>query len=241
MTDVDDELRELFERKAFEVPPHTEVPPTLRTRSRLRLAANGAVAVIVVLALGGGAIGALQLVNRAGSVEPGGSGVTSSAAPPASTIPACTAGQVRVDANLGGAVGSVEGAILVSNDSSTRCTLTGYPSFTLLGSDLTPVRGPNGIEVGRTAPQWKADALPRPKGWPLVTLKPGGVASVRFRWSNWCGTGSAATPLWKIRIPGSGRAPIYGMDGIQPPPCNGSEVPSTISIGPFEPAAGLPQ
>ena len=54
-------------------------------------------------------------------------------------------------AEAGGAAGSVEGAILVSNDSSTRCTLTGYPSFTLLGSDLTPVRGPNGIEVGSVA------------------------------------------------------------------------------------------
>jgi hypothetical protein len=241
MTDVDDELRNLFERKVLEVPPHHEVPPTLRTRSRVRLAVNGAVALVVVLALGGGAVGALQLVKRAGRVEPGASGRTASPASPVTTIPACTSGQVRVDANLGGAVGSVEGAILVSNYSSTRCTLTGYPSFTLLGSDLTPVRGPNGIEVGRTEPQWKADALSKPKGWPLVTLRPGAVASVRFRWSNWCGTGNAATPLWKMRIPGSGRAPIYGMDGTQPPPCNGSEVPSTISVGPFEPAAGLTQ
>jgi hypothetical protein len=246
MTDVDDELRALFERKAREVPSHSEVPPALRRRSRVRIASTSAVALVVVLVLGGGVVGALQLVNRAGRGEPGGggSGMVASTSPPPATgaaLPRCTSGQVRVDASLGGAMGSVEGAILVSNYSSTRCTLQGYPGLTLLGADLSPVAGQNRYGVRRTEPQWQANALPTPAGWPVVTLKPGAAASIRFRWSNWCGTGNAATPLWKIRIPGSGEAPVYGMDGTQPPPCNGPGLPSTIWIGPFEPARALPR
>jgi hypothetical protein len=244
MTNVDDELRELLQRKAFEVPAHTEVPPTLRARSRMRVALSGAVALVVVLALGAGAVGTLRLVGRAGRVQPGGSATgvaTSPTAGPGSSLPSCTSGQVRVDATLGGAMGSIEGAILVSNDSSTTCTLTGYPGFALLGSDLSPVTTPNGYTVQKTAPQWRADALAKPEGWPVVTLKPGGVASIRFRWSNWCGTGTAAVPLWKIRIPGSGQTPVYGTDSISPPPCNGPGFASTVWIGPFEPAKGLRQ
>jgi hypothetical protein len=245
MTDVDDELRELLQRKAFDVPAHTEVPPTLRTRSRLRIAFTGAVALVVALALGGGAVGALRLADRAGRVQPGG---TASGAAPASpspgattgTAPApCTSGQVRVDATLGGAMGSVEGAILVSNYSSTRCTLQGYPGFTLYDSRLHRIS--SGFQIEPTPPQWKADRLPKPPGWPVVTLKPGARAAIRFRWSNWCLGGDAAAPLWKIAIPGSGETPVYGMDGMQPPPCNGSSFPSTIWIGPFEPARALPR
>jgi hypothetical protein len=238
MTDVDDELRALLQRKAFEVPTHIEVPPTLRTRSRLRLALNGAVVAVVVLALGGGAVGALQIVDRAGRVEPGATGPTATSAAPSSAISSCTTGQLRVDASLEGAMGSVLGGILVSNYSSTKCTLTGYPSVALVGADLATIT--SGYEVRRTEPQWKADHLAKPARWPVVTLRPGAAASVRFQWSNWCGSGSDASPFLKIRIPGSGRAPVNGMDGVQPP-CNGRGVPSTISIGPFEPAAGLPQ
>ncbi|MGZ4151757.1 MAG: DUF4232 domain-containing protein, partial [Actinomycetota bacterium] len=203
---------------------------------------------VVALALGGGVVGAMQLVNRADRNEPGGGGSgvvasTSTSTSPATgaALPRCTSGQVRVDASLGGAMGSVEGAILVSNYSSTRCTLQGYPGVTLLGADLSPVAGPNGYKVRKTAPQWQADALPEPAGWPVVTLKPGAVASIRFRWSNWCGTGNATTPLWKIRLPGSGEAPVYGMDGTQAPSCNGPGLASTIWIGPFEPAKVLPR
>lgn len=239
MTDVDDELRQLFERKAFDVPPHTEVPPSLRTRSRRRVALTGVVAAVVVLALGGGAIGVLQATERANRIEPGGAAVpTSPTATTAAGVAPCTSGQLRVDASLGGAAGSVEGALLVSNYSSTTCTLQGYPGLTLYDAALHLI--PSGFQVEPTPPQWKADLLPKPAGWPVVTLKPGAQASVRFRWNNWCLSGDAAVPLWKMEIPGSGMDAIYATDSMQPPPCNGESFPSTISIGPFEPAKGLP-
>jgi Protein of unknown function (DUF4232) len=235
MTDLDDELRELFERRAGDVPPHAQVPASLRARSRRRIALNGLVAAVVVVALGGAAVGGLQLIRSSTRITPGGGG---SAPASGATVEKCTSAELRVDARLGGAMGSVEGEIRVSNDSSATCTLRGYPGFLL--HDSTGGSIVSGFGIQPTDPQWKADRLPTPEGWPVVTLRPGAVASVRFRWSNWCSTGAAAVPTWDMKIPSSGNDPVYGMDAMSPPPCNGPSFPSTIWVGPFEPAKGLP-
>jgi len=68
----------------------------------------------------------------------------------------------------------------------------------------------------------------------VVTLAPGGVASVRIGWADWCPDGRAA-PLWRVAIPGSGDVDVNGIDAVSPPPCNGPGQPSTIQVGPFEP------
>jgi hypothetical protein len=231
MRNVDERLRELFEAKAADVPPQGTVPPSLRSRARRRIALNAIVAVMVIAALGGGAVGALRSIERADRVTPGGksNGTTGS-----TTLGACAAGQLRADASLGGAMGSREGAILVENVSSTRCALQGYPRFRLL--DASGRGATAAYEQRRTEPQWKADRASAPRGWPVVTLRPGARASVRLRWSNWCGTGSEAAPVWTLRVPGSGRIDVMAMDATSPPPCNGPGLPSTISVGPFEPA-----
>ena len=135
-------------------------------------------------------------------------------------------------------MGSVEGAILVSNLSSATCTLQGYPGFLLY--DANGDRIASGFAKQASDPQWKADRLPKPPGWPVVTLKPGAVASVRLRWTNWCASGASAAPVWDLIVPNSGHDPVYAVDAISPPPCNGPSMPSTIWVGPFEPAKGLP-
>jgi hypothetical protein len=243
MTNVDERLRELLERKAGEVPPRPGIPPTLRPRARRRIALNGVVALAVVVALGGGAVGVLSTFDRAGVSEVGGgpkataapavsaSSEPSSSAPASSSLPACTAGQLRVDAQLDGAMGSLGGALLLSNYSSTTCTLQGRPTITL----LTPKhRVISDVDVVATAPYWKVNRLAKPAGWPVVKLRPGAVAMVRLRWSNWCGK---AIPLWQIGVPGGGTTWVYGIDGYGPPPCNGQGQPTLIEIGPFEPQA----
>src|SRR3989442_5596150 len=54
MSDIDDELRELFLRRAEGVPSHREVPRSLVSRARRRIALNalGVGVVAVVLAAG---------------------------------------------------------------------------------------------------------------------------------------------------------------------------------------------
>jgi hypothetical protein len=238
MTELQDTLREMLERRAEQVPSHLEVPRSLRGRARRRIAMNAVVTVGVVVALGAGGLAGVRALQRAGAVVPGGGGGTTGRNPaPTSTspatVPACTSGQLRADAALEGAMGSREGAILLSNHSSTTCTLQGWPSITLLDESLQPIA--SGIQLQQTEPAWRVDDLPRPAGWPVVTLRPGQVASVRARWSNWCPFGGA-TPVWRIGIPGSRSDDVYGIDGIGPPPCNGEGLPSTIEVGPFEPA-----
>ncbi len=251
MNDVDDRLRELFDRKASEVPPHGTVPRTLRRRARRRIALNGIAVAAVVVALGGGALGTLSVLDRATTNEPNASsnpkpavtatGPTASARPATSPTPAtspassgpvlaaCAAGQLRVDAELEGAMGSLDGRLVVSNYSSAPCTLQGRPTLTLLDDQRHAV---DGVDYERTAPYWKVNREPTPNAWPVVTLRPDGVARVRLRWSNWCGT---SAPLWQLSVPAGQMTQVYGMDAYGTPPCNGQDQPSTVEIGPFEP------
>jgi hypothetical protein len=224
MNDVDDRLRELFADKAAEVPPHLEVPQALRARSRRRIAVNAMLAAVVALGLGTGAVGALRLIERAGGTTPG-DGTTSPPSPsPSATIASCAAGQLRAAAQLEGAMGSREGVALVSNDSNTACTLRGHPTVVLLNAD--GAEEPD-VTYQDTAPGWRVDGEPRPAGWPVVTLRPGGVASFRVRWTNWCPDGRDA-PLWTIDMGPDGRVDVADTDAVGSPPCLG---PSTGPMG----------
>ncbi|MEA2460609.1 MAG: hypothetical protein QOH90_786 [Actinomycetota bacterium] len=132
-----------------------------------------------------------------------------------------------------GAAGSREGSLAVSNFSDTTCTLSGTPEITLLDDNLDPIT--SGVVFSPSPAQWEADGSPQPQSWPTVTLNPGDAASVRIRWSNWCPDGRSA-PLWRIQFSDGGYLDVNGMDAVAPPPCNGATQPSTIEVGPFEPA-----
>jgi hypothetical protein len=136
-----------------------------------------------------------------------------------------------------GAAGSREGAISLTNLSSDTCTLEGTPAITLLDPNLNPIT--SGIRSRGSPPGWMADASPQPLGWPVVTLAPGDVASVRVSWLNWCPDARPA-PLWRVGIPGSSTVDVNGFDAVPPPPCNGRGEPSTVEVGPFEPGTGGP-
>jgi hypothetical protein len=249
MTDVDDRLRELFERRASEVPPHLEVPRRLRARSRRRIALNATLTAIVVLGLGAGAVGGLRTVDRSGEITPGTSATghvspgqtasgqvspTATPSPSAAAGSSCGAGQLRADAQLEGAMGSRVGDVLVSNYSSTTCTVSGRPTVVLLDENASPQPD---VSVDPTAPAWRVDNDQKPSGWPVVTLGPGDAASFRVRWANWCPDGRPA-PLWALEMP-DGRIPIYATDAIDPPPClDTSTGATTLEVGPFEPSAG---
>jgi Protein of unknown function (DUF4232) len=238
MTDFDDQIRDVLRRKADALPPHLEVPRSLAGRARRRIALNAVAAGLAVLVATVGALaGARALSPERGPIVPGRHpSHTQTPHPAPATLP-CTDGQLRAVGSMQGAAGSREGAISLTNLSSDTCTLEGTPAITLLDPNLNPIT--SGIRSGDSPPGWMVDGSPQPNGWPVVTLAPGDVASVRVSWSNWCPDGRRA-PLWRVGIHGSSTVDVNGFDAVPPPPCNGRGEPSKVEVGPFEPGAGGP-
>ncbi len=237
MNEIDDEVRELLRQKAQDVPAHREVPRSLIRRSRRRIALNAVAVGATVVVLVAGVFAGVRALSGPGTSVPIGHGPSSSPSqgpsPTTSAPAACTSGQLRAVATMQGAAGSREGAITLTNLSSTTCTLQGTPTITLLDQNLVPIA--SGVSFVSSPAGWQVDRLPEPAGWPVVTLAPFDSASVRLRWSNWCPQGRAA-PLWRIGLPGGG-VDVNGIEEAGSPPCNGPSLPSTIEVGPFEPAA----
>lgn len=222
-------------------------------RVRFRVARNAAAVGLMIVLVGAGTFVGARALTGPGSPKPVPPASTRTgrptpsasttpgpgpATPSASTTPgtsaaACTSGQLRAVGTFEGAMGSREGAITLTNFSDVTCTLQGQPTITLLNHKLHPIT--SGVVFSAAPPGWQVNASPQPPGWPVVTLAPGNAASVRIRWGNWCPQGRSA-PLWRIGIPGSGSVDVNGFDAADPPPCNGQGQPSTIEVGPFEPA-----
>jgi hypothetical protein len=220
MNDVDDQVRDLLREKAHDIPPNLEVPGSLTTRVRRRIALNALAVTVTVVVVAAGAFGTLRAIRSRSSETAG--------------TPACTSAHVRAVVSLEGAAGSREGTIELTNTSAT-CALKGTPTLKLLDQDLHPIV--SGITFESVPAGWEVGGSPEPPGWPVVSLAQDDSASVRVRWSNWC-VGGNGSPHWRIAIPGSGDVDVEGIDAIAIPPCNGPELPSTIEVGPFEPHLG---
>ena len=132
--------------------------------------------------------------------------------------------------------GSLQGSVGLSNESATRCALSGYATkVELLDGTSTPLT--------LTLDQFKTLVPPAaailepgtgavsPKG---TALKPG-QASFGLNWMNWCGT---QKPLG-IRLTFADRSakqfPL-GADAGATPRCDDKAKPSVLSVGPFEAA-----
>jgi hypothetical protein len=223
MPDFEQEVRALLERRANDVPLHAEVPPTLVRRARTRFAAYAvgvAAAMVLVAGIGAAAIGNLP----GGPVTTPGDGSPSVASP---TV--CTAEQLSATAQLEGAMGSRDGAVVVRASGDASCVLRGAPTVV--------VRSEGSIvatQVIDGPPAWKVNDDPQPAGWPDVAVDADHPASLRVAWSNWCESSSAT---WELGLDDGTAVPVDGV-GADMPPCNGPGQPSTIEIGPFEPASG---
>lgn len=220
MNHVDQEVRDLLREKANDVPPNLDLPRSLTTRVRRRIALNALAVTATVVVVAAGAFGTIRAFRSQPSETEG--------------TPACTSADVRAVVSLQGAAGSREGTIELTNTSAT-CALKGTPTLHLLDEDLHPIV--SGITFVSVASQWQVAGSPQPLGWPVVTLAQDESASVRVRWSNWC-QGGNAPPHWRIRVPGSGQVDVEGIDETNIPPCNGPDLASTIEVGPFEPHQG---
>jgi hypothetical protein len=220
MPDFEQEVRALLERRANDVPPRVEVPPTLVRRARTRFAAYAVgVAAAVVLVAG---IGAAALQSA-----PGGPVTTPGSTSPSVAAPAaCTANQLSAIPQMMGAMGSVEGTVVVGTSADASCVLRGTPTV-VVRSDGTDAP----VQIIDGPPAWKANDEPQPGGWPDVIVGGNHGASFRIRWSNWCG-GSQPTLVFEL----DDGTTLDLLGRVLPPPCNGPGQPSTIEIGPFEPA-----
>lgn len=230
---MDDDLRQLdgvLRDRAAEVPQVQEVPPTMVARARRRVARNAlafvlGAAVIVVGASAG--LATLGAQHGPGDAIPGDSGSSARST-------ACAAPDLRAEVSLGGAMGSVEGSIRLTNAGGTTCTLSGRPTVSIVDSQGAKVA----LHVTNSEPQWQVDGAPEPAGWPVVSLQPGSAASVRVRWSNPCPQLSGPAS-WKLDLgDGGGTLDVSAADASLVPPCNGPSEPSTLEVGPFEPRAG---
>ena len=126
------------------------------------------------------------------------------------------------------------GSIDLTNVGAATCTLVGRPTLGISSSTDQAVS----VQVVEGPPQWQVDGSAAPIGWPVVSLRPGDAAAIRIRWSNACPqlTGPAS---WNVDLgDGGGSLDVSGTGATFPPPCNGPGEPSTLEVGPFEPAAG---
>jgi uncharacterized protein DUF4232 len=220
MPDFEQEVRALLERRANDVPPRVEVPATLVRRARTRFAAYavGLAAAVVVVA----GIGAAALRSA-----PGGPVTTPGSTSPSVGAPAaCTADQLSAIPQVTGAMGSVEAAIEVGTSGDEACLLRGTPNVTVRSDGVDAP-----VQVSDSPPAWKANDEPQPAGWPDVIVDRSHGASFRIRWSNWCG-GSQPTLVFEL----DDGTTLDLLGRVLPPPCNGPSQPSTIEVGPFEPA-----
>jgi hypothetical protein len=231
---MDDEIRQLLRRKADEIPRRRAIPVSLTRRVRLRVARNAVALGTMIVLLGAGTFVGARALNAPGSHKPV---RPASSSPKVSTPPAsptaCNSGQLRAVGILEGAAGSREGAISLTNFSDTTCTLQGEAKISLLDENRNPIT--SGVTFSPSPAGWEVNASPAPPGWPVVTLAPGQAASIRIRWSNWCPDGRPA-PLWQVVVPGGGPIDVNGFDSAGVPPCNGQGQPSTVEVGPYEPA-----
>jgi Domain of unknown function (DUF4232) len=225
-------LENVLRERAAQVPSFQEMPTKMLARARRRIVRNALASVVAAgLIIAGASVGlaGLGALRGPNGVVPRGS----SSSPPGASSRWCVAADLRATASLQGAAGSVVGSIDVANISTRTCTLEGRPTLTLLSSSGHEVR----VRVVPVEPQWKADAASAPRGWPVVSLRPGSVAAIRVAWTNPCPQ-LTDPALWTVDLgSGKGALDVQGA-AIPPPPCNGPTLPSTLQVGPFEPGAG---
>jgi hypothetical protein len=225
MNDMHDEVRQLLRDKASEMPPHLDVPPSLRKRVRPRIARNAVLAAATAALVTVGAIAGFRSLNG----PPEEQSLTN---PPTVAGPAvCGVEQLEASTALEGAAGSRVGSILFRNAGGAPCTLSGKVDVVVTDSASRSYD----VTVDQSDPGWLVDRAAKPEGWPVVTLAPGDSASVRFSWSNWCRTD--VTPILQLQAQETGSVVANITSGPSDvPPCNGMGEGSTIQIGPFEPS-----
>lgn len=231
---MEEELRELLQRKANSLPPHRTVPARMLGRAKRRMALNisgGVVALMVVVFGAYSGVRALTTSSRVPSSQPTPTESfppdAESPSPTFSPAPSCLASDLSGTVSLEGAAGSFVGSILVTNESARPCSLEGRPAIRIIDTEGRLLD----VQQEATAPWWEVNETDPPPSWPVVMLEPGGTAQVRTSWSNYCGDQQPAT--WEVVF--RGQETLTLPDPGFTPMCSGPELDSLIQVGPIEP------
>ena len=235
---MDDDLKKLedvLDEKAGEVPQFQELPRKTATRAHWRVGRNAAASILVAgVIVIAGSWGLTNVRNPSRVAVPGGTTTQS----PATSDNTCLPADLEASASLQGAAGSVEGFLLMTNEGTTTCTLSGKPVLSLVQTAPESVSSgePVIVNVVDAAPSWQVNGASQPPGWPVVTLEPGSAAAVSVRWSNACPQVSGQVE-WMVSDGNGGTKIVVDPSRTTlVPPCNGASEPSTLEVGPYEPA-----
>jgi hypothetical protein len=116
-------------------------------------------------------------------------------------------------------VGYAHGDVVLTNISSSPCSLSGLPTISLLSGNSAPL---NLVQRPATDP-------PRPS----VTLQPNGTAGLIVSWANWCGSPPGPLDIQIGLDAGMGivTGPFNGPpDYDLVPPCIDQSQPSTVAV-----------
>jgi hypothetical protein len=198
-------------------------------RARRRIARTVVVSAVVVLALGTGAVAGVRALSGASAPQVPNHHPTPTGpvGPRACLVPDLTA-TMRTE----GAAGSQFLTVTFANRSATPCTMEGRPQVQVLDAGGSPLP----TQLGTQQPQWQGSATPTPpRGWPLVTLQPGGSALAVMRWNDECDTQGATTFVLDL---GGDR---FTLDHPGSPPCvSGPGATARLDVGPIEPTPPAP-
>jgi hypothetical protein len=196
-----------------ERPSHDELEALIKeARERqLRRRLLGAAGVAIVSAIG---LGVYAFVTG-GRTDHGNSGSPT----PLLSAPLCRASQLSSIAGLNGAVGTLDGTVILTNKSADACSFpTGRPHVSVLWR-------------GRVLPTQEAGE--RQSGRPIPVLGPHSGVAIDMDWANWCGRldqGTAVDPTFRLSWPGRLTIDVPNGVALPPPRCNGGG-PSVISVG----------
>lgn len=161
---------------------------------------------------------------------------TATAAPTATTavptpvksgVQPCKAEQLSGTAAWQGATGSMAGPVMLTNTSSTPCTLQGSPKLEILDAQGQP------LELKDTLMSSNQESK-------QVVLQPKDKARVMLVWRNWCKQGSLGNLSVRVTLPDNGGQVVAPVQDLGPrtvpltPRCDAPDQPSTLSVGVFE-------
>lgn len=144
----------------------------------------------------------------------------------------CQPGQVMGAVAWRSAGRALEGTVALTNQSETACTLDGRPQVKLLDANGHTL---NTISLAGL----QANGIVRESTVVLPSLR---TATVSLIWRNWCFAAPLQQITTSLTLPSFGAQPLSlataNPEG-QSPHCDSGVSASSLSVGPFEPPAGL--
>ncbi len=160
------------------------------------------------------------------------------AVPETAPAPRCRAAQLRPEGRgftFAAAIAGAVGSAALRNVGTAPCRLTGRPVVRFVGAPRAPVQR----QVPLPPQQPSFPRLLRPTA-SLLSIPPGGAASLGIEWRNWCvpNARAATKPLVppkfvRVTLPAAGGSLDVAYNAVTS--CEHPEDPSTIGVRPFQP------